>query len=264
MLLALGNRQPRKRGRALWVARPTPYRLPKLPPWTKNNVRDVLPRLVEGLHSRRELDWTDFGPSSRQLGLRPESFLLRCPRCQHHLEAAKRILYTRHKWRPLYCKGCERFTSSWKWRCQCEMPWPQCQHHRKPGFSCGPRTLQKTAGERGAAALLPRSRKTAKVAPLGQAAALQWATSSSQSPLEARHSAQLRLRLWKPPSSKPRRRPGPPVRHTEAASATASSSEACACTCSPHVQSDSRILLSRKPVFKLGPSLAKRFKHSPV
>ena len=67
--------------------------------------------------------------------LKPEAFLLTCPRCRADKEASRCTLYA-HAAKVLYCTTCKHSMSSTRWQCNHGIRWLDCPVHREVGFRC--------------------------------------------------------------------------------------------------------------------------------
>ena len=68
--------------------------------------------------------------------MHPHSFSLACPRCSSFKECCRIRLYT-SRVRTITCSDCNKAIVSSKWTCPCNIPWLQCEIHRRVGFACG-------------------------------------------------------------------------------------------------------------------------------
>ena len=73
--------------------------------------------------------------------MQPDAFILVCPRCNTAKDCSRVRLYTTRV-RSVLCPVCQRTTVSSKWYCPCNIPWTQCDLHRRPGFACGTATAK--------------------------------------------------------------------------------------------------------------------------
>ncbi len=64
------------------------------------------------------------------------SFLLQCPKCGTHIEAARRRLLDGAIYRSISCTHCCKQLRASKWLCVCSKPWHVCVDHRQMGLSC--------------------------------------------------------------------------------------------------------------------------------
>ena len=126
--------------------------LPKIEPWAKIlalqwDLRDKsgatsIPKIM----ARNSSDMLNAITSKGQIGdgrdIRPNSFILYCPRCKAPKEASTCTLYTTQV-KVLACAACSVSSSSSRWHCIHALCWMQCVACRELGFRCAGKAKRK-------------------------------------------------------------------------------------------------------------------------
>ena len=123
--------------------------LPRVEPWKDiiskafhpipNILRDRCNRNYDNIMSRGE------GGAGRDL--KPEVFMLTCPKCKLSQNCARNKLFTTAAV-SLTCKNCKSNTSSTQWHCPHGLKWHTCKLHREPGMRSGKPRSQGTLSSR--------------------------------------------------------------------------------------------------------------------